>query len=497
MARLALSFPPGVFSDGTDYQGKGRWENSWGVRWYGPALGPVNGYRIRNGSASALTGSPRAALTWKDNSGNSWLAVGTHSKLYVTDILGAVSNITPTVSFTAGRADATGTGGYGSGTYGSSTYGTPRTGSTQIVDATQWTLDTWGEDLLAVSPDDGKLRQWDTSVGTGTVAATVTNSPACKAVVVTAERFVFALGTSDPRTVDWCDQENNTVWTPSSTNQAGSFPLQTTGRLMCGTRVKGATLLFTDLDVHVAQYVGGTLVYAFNKVGDSCGAISRQAVAAFGDGLAVWMSPSGFWQWNGAGVIPLRCDVLDYIRRDINLLQASKIVATVNSKDFEVEFRYCSQSSTEIDRCVVWNYKELWWSIGRTARTCGADRGAFQYPVMVSSDGYIYDHEVGWAYGSDTPFATSGPIELGNGDQIMHVLGMYPDDLTVGDVSATFSVRRNADSTPATKGPYTLTQKTDLRFSGGIVELTVKAAQPANWRFGIPKLEVRAGESRG
>lgn len=497
MARLPISLLPGIYSDGTDYQGKGRWSDSWGVRWYGPALGPINGWRVRNGSASALTGSPRAALAWKDNGSNSWLGIGTHSKFYVTNILGTVSDITPTVGWTPGHADATGTGGYGSGTFGSSNYGTPRTGSTQIVDATQCTIATWGEDLLFVNPDDGKLRQWDTSVGTGTVAATVTNSPACKAVCVTAERFVFALATSDPRTVDWCDQENNTVWTPSSTNQAGSFPLQTVGRLMCGTSVKAATLLLTDVDAHVAQYVGGTLVYAFTKVGDACGAISRQAVAPFGDGLAVWMAPSGFWMWNGAGVVPVRCDVLDYIRRDINLLQQSKIVATVNSKDFEVEFRYCSASSTEIDRCVVWNYKEQWWSIGRASRTCGADRGAFQYPIMVSSDGYIYDHEFGWGYGTDSPFARSGPIELGNGDQIMHVLGMYPDDLTVGDVTAAFSVRRNADSTATSLGPYTLTEKTDLRFSGGIVELTVTGATAANWRFGIPKLEVRPGESRG
>ena len=350
--------------------------------------------------------------------------------------------------------------------------------------------------MLGVSPDDGKLRQWNTSVGVGTVSATVTNSPACKAVCVTAERFVFALGTSDPRTVDWCDQENNTVWTPSSTNQAGSFPLQTVGRLMCGTSVKGATLLLTDVDAHFAQYIGGTLVYGFQKVGDSCGAISRQALVSFGDGLAVWMAPSGFWLWNGGGVVPLNCDVLDYIRLDINLLQQSKIVAVVNSQYFEVEFRYCSASSSEIDRCVVWNYKDNWWSIGREPRTCGTDKGAFQYPIFVSSTGYIYDHEIGWSY-SKSPYARTGPIELGNGDQIMHCLGMWPDDITAGDVTATFSVRRNQDSSALNYGPYTLSQKTDLRFSGGILEMTVTGATASNWRVGIPKLDLRSGEGRG
>ena len=497
MARLPLALPPGVFSDGTDYQGKGRWASSWGVRWYGPALGPIGGFRIRNGTTSAITGSPRAALAWKDNTANSWLAIGTHSKLYISNVIGNVFDITPTVSFTAGRATASGSGGYGTGTFGSSSYGTPRPGTTEILDATQWTLATWGQDLLAVSPDDGKLRMWTTSAGTGVVAAPVTNSPACKAVCVTAERFAFALGTDDPRTVSWSDQEVITTWTPTTTNQAGSFPLDSPGRLMCGYKVRGAMLLMTDIDIHSATYIGGTGVYSFGRVGDNCGALSRQCAAPFGNQQLAWISNSGFWQWNGGSVQPIQCDVFDYIHRDINLLQASKIVAIQNSVYSEIEWRYCSAGSTEIDRCVVWNYKLGHWSIGRPTRTCGVDMGVFQYPVLVSSTGYIYEHEVTYNYGSDTPFAKSGPIELGSGDQIMEVTGMWPDDITVGDVTATFSARRNQDSTSTSYGPYSLTQKTDLRFSGGIIEMTVTGNSLADWRVGVSKLDVSAGAGRG
>lgn len=494
MARFPLAPPPGVVRQGTSLGSKNRYYDAWGVRWYRD-LGPIGGWRLRKSDATVLTGAPRAALAWKDNSANCWLGIGTHSNLYVTNILGTVFDITPTDSFTAGRATATGTGGYGAGTFGSSTYGTPRSGSSAAVDATEWTLAPWGEDLLAVSPDDGKLRQWASSVGTGTVAATVTNSPGCKAVCVTAERFVFALGTDDPRTVSWCDQENNTVWSPTSTNQAGSFPLQTAGRLMCGIGVRGGTLLFTDVDVHLATYIGGTLIYSFDKIGDSCGAISRQAVATVNE-QAAWMSLSGFWQSVGGYVRELPCDVLDYVKGDINLLQASKIVATVNSAFNEIEWRYCSGNSTEIDRCVVWNYNTGEWNIGRAARTCGVDRGAFQYPILVSSDGYIYDHEVGWDYGGLNPYATSGPIEIGNGDKIMWVMGLYPDDATLGSVTASFTTRRNPDSAPLNYGPYALSAQTDLRFSGSLLEVTFTGATASNWRVGTPKLELVQGEGR-
>lgn len=490
MARFPLSLPPGIFRDGTVYQSKGRYAEAQLVRWYGAALGPIGGWRRRG--SGAVSGKARAALAWTANDGKTWLAIGTHSKLFVMDRGNVVHDITPD-GFSAGQADATGAGGYGGATYGTGDYGSPRPDTTLIAHATEWTLDSWGEYLLGVSPDDGRLVQWE--LDTGTAAAPVANAPACKAVVTTAERFVFALGSDDPRTVSWCDQEDNTSWSPSSTNQAGSFPLQTAGQLMCGCRVKGATLLFTDLDVHLAQYIGGTLVYGFQQAGDACGVISRQAVASF-EQQAAWMSPNGFFLWNGGGVVPLPCTVMDFIRQDINLLQMSKVVASVNSAHFEIEWRYCSASSTEIDRCVIWQYKDNYWSVGRAARTCGVDRGAFQYPILVDADGAIWEHEVGWDYGGETPWARTGPIELGNGDQVMHVLGLVPDDATVGDVAASFVVRRNPDDEGTAFGPYALNAKTDLRFSGALVEMTISGARDKAWRLGVSRLELAAGEGR-
>jgi hypothetical protein len=156
-----------------------------------------------------------------------------------------------------------------------------------------------------------------------------------------------------------------------------------------------------------------------------------------------------------------------------------------------------SSGSTEIDRCVIWQYKDNYWNIGRPARTCGVDKGVFQYPIMLDSSNIVYDHEIAFSYGGDTPYAQSGPIELGNGDDIMWVMGLYPDDATVGDVTASFTIRRNPDDAGTTYGPYTLTAKTDLRFSGGQVEVTFNGATASSWRVGTPKLELRGGEARG
>lgn len=494
MARITLSMPPGVYRNGTEYQSKGRFYDTNLVRWHGSAFGPVSGWRLK--TSTTLSGVPRSALAWRANDGGSWLGIGTHSKLYVMSVVGTVSDITPSSSYTSGQADATANGGYGSGTYGSGTYGTARPGNSEIVEATQWTLDQWGEDLLAANPADKELRVWDLSVGVGTVAFTCTNSPACSAIVVTPENFIFALATTTPRTVSWCDQEVRTTWSPAATNQAGSQELKTAGKLMCGKAVKGGTLLFTDLDAHIAQYIGGTLVYGFDKVGDACGVISRQAVATF-DQQAMWMSPSlNFWLWNGGAVVPLPCDVRDYIHLDFNFLQSSKVILTVITDHQEVEVRYCSAASNEIDRCVVWNWRTNIWCIGRASRTAGTDTGVFPYPIMVSSTGSIYEHEVGLSYDSSSPYATFGNLELGEGDRIAHVLALYSDERTIGDVTATFRVRRNPGDAVMEFGPYTLSAKTDVRFSGGLIEAKFTGNVLTNWRVGSPKAEVIPGEER-
>lgn len=495
MARFPLAIPPGVFRDGTEYQAKGRYYDANLVRWYGQALGPIGGWRLH--SVETVSGAPRAALTWRDNSAHSWLAIATDSNLYASDILGAIFDITPD-GFTSGRADAVGAGGYGSGDYGAGTYGTPRQAVTEIEAATQWTLDRWGEDLVGVSPDDRKIYEW--ALDTSAKAEPVENAPDCDALVVTEEGFLFALGTTDPRTISWCDQQNNTVWTPDATNQAGDYPLQTAGHLMCGKAVQGATLLFTDIDVWAATYVPNNDVYDISRKGDACGIISRQAVAAF-EMKAFWVSPDlHFWLFNGY-VQSVECDVRDYIVRDINMLQASKIFCVHNSANFEIEIYYCSGTSIEIDRCVIWNYQgdasgAPYWNIGRVARTCGTDIGAFQYPIRVDISGAVYDHEVSQNYDGAMPYATGGPLELGSGDTVMNVKQLYPDSDTLGDVSATFYVRNNPDDDEITMGPYSLASQTDLRFVGRSLKVSFSGVTQSNWRVGTPRLELDRGGMR-
>lgn len=491
MSLFDLTLPPGVYGNGTALQARGRWRDCSLMRTRDNSLLPVGGWQAH--SASAVTGKARAILTWKDNNNNALIAIGTHSHLYAMSRSGVLSDITP-VGYTAGRASATMGGGYGQGPYGVGTYGTPRPDTVTVQDATVWTLDTRGENLVGMNAEDGIPYEW--ALDTGTPAEEIANAPQGRALVVTNERILMVLGARSPRGIDWSDADDFTEWTPGPTTLAGKFDLQTAGRLMCGKRLTGQTGIWTDVDFWTADYLDETLLYSFERKGSGCGAISQQSVAVV-DATTVWMSQNGFYTYNGF-VQALECEVFDRVFADINRTQASKVHAVHNSTEGEVWWFYPSAAANENDCYVFWNYRNNHWMVGTLSRLCGTDRGTFKYPLWVGDDGVVYEHETGFAYpGADAPFATSGPVQIGNGDNVAYAMKLIADEKTRGDVQVSFQTRFYPNGPATSYGPYALTSTpTNLRFCGRQIEMTITGVVGTDWRWGSPRLDLRAGGGR-
>lgn len=506
---LPIQLPPGVFRNGTKYQAKGRWYDSHLVRWYDGAIRPVGGWgavRTSAGVAIQLTGFPRTALAWRRNDGSAWIGVGTTgttSKLYVLSS-GVLTDVTPAglVNGAADGAYTTGAGRYGKGPYGFGLYGQGSTAQT-LTDADTWALDNFGDLLIANLTADGKIYSQ-----TGTSQATVlANAPVKnRAVVVTPERFVFALGGedlstpgagADARLVQWPDQESLTLWTPATTNQAGNFPLTTHGSIVAGRRTTRETLIWTDVDVHAATYVGGDLVYAFEQRAEACGLYGPNAVATVGQ-RAYWMSENKFFQYDGA-VREIACEVSDFVFPDINRSQRAKVFAIAFPEFSEVMWLYPSAAngSAEPTRYVAYNYQYGFWMVGALQRSAGAPAGATRYPIMLDSAGILYEHEVGdTRTGAAVPYLESGPVELGDGDQFMDAQRLIPDENTLGDVQAIFYAANFPTDTEATYGPYSLATPTDVRFSARQVRIRLQQNVERSWRVGVFRLGVIPAERR-
>jgi len=492
MTLIPIKLPAGFHANGTELESAGRWRDGNLVRWDGGSIRPMRGSRLRK--SSSLT-APRGALAWQDNSESRWIAAGDANQLVVITSGGVEYDISP-ADLTAGITDAAINTGFGGGFYGSGTYGGPRVDAGNYSESTTWSMDTFGQFLIACSTADGRLLEWQ--LNTANDAAPIANAPTdCSGVFSTEERFVFALGAGgDPRTIAWCDQEDNTDWTPSSINQAGSQILQTAGQIMCGLRSQGQSIILTDVDAFRCTYVGPPFVHSFERVGTACGVISRKA-ASTTDGGVFWMGQQGFYQFNGSSVSTIPCDVLDRVFTDINPAQVSKVWSMSQGQHNEVWWFYPSAASIEVDSYVAYNYALGIWLVGKLPRTCGIDRGVFKYPLMFDDTGDLIDHEVGFArYNTPVdPFVESGPVQIG-GDRVMHLTSMIPDERNQGDVTVTMTTNLYPNGTAQTFGPYTMANPVDLRVSGRDIKFRINASVTDDWRVGVMRVDGVEGGRR-
>jgi hypothetical protein len=491
MPLIPLQIPKGAYRNGTDLMSQGRWRDVNLVRWHEDALRPIGGWRQRR--SVDISGTSRAMIAWEDNSANRYLAAGTFENLYAITGGTTVTDITPT-GLTVGRLHASVNNGYGGGYYGQEEYGVARQDTDNLLPATVWSLDNWGEYLLAMSPDDGKLYEWDLAASE---AAQVSNSPtSCSGFMVTEERFVVCFGAGgDPRKIQWSDQEDNTTWTAAATNQAGDINVQTNGTILAGLRTRGQSVILTSEDCHTLTYQGPPFVYGLERVGTSCGLIGAGAAASVDAGV-FWMGRRSFFNYSGGRVQEIPCEVGDYVFSDMNSDQRSKINAVVNSSWNEIWWFYPSSGSLECDRYVAYDYVENIWITGNMDRTSGVDRGVFKQPMFTASGGVVYEHEIGYNYDSATPYAETGPIAIGSGDNLMSVVELIPDEKTQGNVSAKFKTRFYPNGEEREFGPFTMSNPTSVRFQGRQVRMRVEGAEDADWRVGIMRLDARQGGRR-
>jgi len=485
MPLVPLAIPPGIYRNGTDYQASGRWRDASLVRWTDGTMQPIGGWVSR--ATVSSNKKVRGSIAWSDNSAVRRMAAGTYEKLFAISASNTVTDITPT-SFTTGDEIATNNLGFGGGFYGDYLYGTARQDDGSYNEATTWSLDTWGEYLIACSSKDGKIYEWQLNIANDAVV--ITNAPTSNlGIVVTEERFLFALGAGgDVRKVRWCDREDNTVWTAAATNEAGDIELQSSGQIMLGIKARGQTLILTDLDAHSATYQGPPFVYGFERVGSSCGAISRHCAASVDRGV-FWMGTRGFFAFAGGQVQDVPCEVADYIFNNLSASQKSLVHAVTNSKFNEIWWFYPSAANTECDSYVVFNYEENHWTIGTLARTSGIDAGVFATPVWFGTDGIAYNQETGYNLTAETVFAESGPFEIGSGDTTMMASMLIPDEKTQGQVTVTFKTRFHPNDTERSYGPYSMAAPTDVRFTGRQVSMRVIGSGTASWRWGIPRID--------
>ena len=293
--------------------------------------------------------------------------------------------------------------GWGTDTWSTSTWGTERTVSDVTLDPGNWSLDNFGEVLVA-TVFGGKTFTWNAgATGARTIRASTTttnfqttNNPTSSRLtqVSDRDRHLFHFGTEttigdtstvDPLFIRFSNQEDLNTYAPTAVNTAGSFRLDKGNKIVGAVSGKDYTLVLTDSSAYVIQFVGPPFTFSVKQVGTNCGLIGQHALS-YSDGVVFWMSgEGGFFAYDGT-VKSLPCLVEDFVfntdgdNLGINFNANEIIYAEHNTLYSEVNWFYPKFGSEQIDRVVTYNYAEQVWTTGSLARTSYVDTGVFDVP---------------------------------------------------------------------------------------------------------------------
>ena len=377
--------------------------------------------------------------------------------------------------------------GWGVGTWGESTWGTARdvTSDTVTLEATQWSLQLWGEDVLA-NNRNGQIYYWDTSSGETSRAVLVssiagaTDVPTKNRTIAISfpDRHLIVGGTTlvgttdqDPMLIRFSDQEDFTNFTPTATNTAGDQRLEVGNKIISIIPTKDETFINTDEAVYGMSFVGPPFTFSFRLLAVNCGAVAINGSISV-DGNVYWIGKSNFFVYNGS-VQELPCTVQYFVFNRLQTRYADKTYVGQNKKFNEITWFYVSEDNTagtvnpEPDSYVTYNYAENVWSIGTLDRNVWLDAQGFRsVPFAFDANGRLYDHETGTSNNGQAMncFVESSELEIDNtGDRTFLIDRIVPDATMTSETNLflEFKCRKFPNSAEITKGPFTITQSTE------------------------------------
>ena len=416
-------------------------------------------------------------------------------------------------SFTAGVCAAGGRGWNQPTSTGASDF------TSQI---TQWSLDNFGEDVVA-NRRGSSIYLYDTDASATPLRATLvsgaTNSTptTVNSIIVSPnDRHLICLGsnpfnttasptgTFDPMTVRWSNQEDITNWVPSLSSTAGETVLTDGTEIVGGVRSRNAINIWTDNSLWTMTFVGPPFTFQFQQLGSNCGLIAPHAAVDY-DGISVWMGYDNFYVFDGQ-VKNLDCTVRRFIFDRLNRDQKDKIFAGINSEFKEVIWLYPSTDSEECDSYVIWSPSENYWTFGSSIFTTFADKTVFGNTIttgVTAGGNNLYNNEPAGVFTENgqpqSSFIESADFDMADGNEIMFLSRVIPD-FTLNDGALTFSIKtKDFPESPTEREkpqpPHTVTNSTvkiDMRARGrqGRIRVSCNAAN-TSWRWGSVRLAIQ------
>ena len=431
-------------------------------------------------------------------------------------------------------------------------WGDASTTSTVTIDPGNWSLDNFGNILIA-TVHNGETFTWDASLtnALSTRATIGTGMPTASVMTIVSDRdrHLFHLGTEttigtptsqDKMFIRFSNQEQKDVYEPTSTNTAGTFRLDDGTQIIGAFKGKDYILVLTDTAAYEVQFVGPPFTFSIRKVGSNNGLLGQHA-GMFANGAVFWMGKTGgFYVYDGT-VKSLPCLVEDFVftsqgnNPGINYSAGQIVFGGINELYSEINWFYPTSGSEQINRVVTYNYDENVWTTGTLDRSTWVGSTVYDvpyatdynanntptFPVVsgVSNGASIYyAHEVGinQANGDGTQtaitsFIKSGEFDLngnagvpGDGEFLLSVRRFLPDFKRIsGNAKVTLflnSFPQGSTATSSPLGPFTVsssTTKVDTRARARLAAVQIENENvDESWRYGTFRFDVRVDGRR-
>jgi len=439
------------------------------------ATSPISVIDVDGTFTGTITGSVSGATS----------SFSSQTDLWTGTLTGGGSGATSTISGVteSGDIDSGSTTAWGDGTYGTGVWGGTESLYSTVSNATTWTMALWGEDLLACARG-GHIYTFDTSawILDDTVDMEVISGSPDNALGIfmnTDNRTLIAYGAhdgvdDDPVNIRWCDEENNTDWTATSANTAGSLRCENGSEIVGAMSARSGHLISTDTAIYLFRYIGLPFVFSLSQIAEQSAMIGPHCSAEL-DGITYWMGKDGFYVYDGT-VSPLPCDVHQHVFSAVNQVQGHKVNCSAMRAYNEVWWYYTT--ALEIDKYVCYNTIEKTWHIGDKSRTSQIDTSVvLAYPTGWEADGTINAEELGTTDNGDTIYYTleTSDIEVNDGQIYLHAKKLVPDYNRIsGTHTVTIETRGYPQRVERTQGPFNITSATE--------EISVRA-RGAMFRF--------------
>ena len=430
-------------------------------------------------------------------------------------------------------------------------WGTAVLASTTTLEPGLWSLDNYG-DVLVATIANGKTFTWNSSItarlttraSQTTAGFETTNNPVASrsTLISPTTRHLIHFGTcttlndedtQDDMFIRFSTIEGINEYDIKATNTAGSFRLQDGTKIIGAVNAKETILVWTDNALYTMKFVGAPFTFGFEQVGTNCGLIGKNAAVEI-DGIAYWMSNSGFFAFDGT-VKTLPCSVEDYVFNDIDTTKGQQISAGLNNLYTEVTWWYPTQGSSYVDKSVVYNYtNEIGqlalgnWYINNSStsmRTSWIDSLIYPnpyatkynntetgtFPTVIGQTGLgqtvLFEQETGTDQinpdGSTTTLTSfvqsfDFPLQKDQGEIFLSMRRFLPDfKVLTGNNQITLGITNwpSQTTTNSTYSPFIIDSSTEFvstRARGRYGSIKIENINSGeNWRFGTFQIDVQ------